>query len=235
MSADQIADLTPKGQRTRALILDSALALFAENGYAATTMRDIAARAGCSLGLAYRYYARKEDLILAFYERCALELEEEVQALPPAPLAKRFEQAMRADLRRVAPYRAAFGALFGVALTPESDVAVLGERVSEIRERVWRIFLAVIEGATDAPKARQAKDLATIFYAAHLGMILFWLQDRTPGQRATEELLVLAREMVGRLRPALRIPLVSRPLARLARVITPMFGPANLSPSLPSP
>src|SRR5438067_13611060 len=80
MSADQIAELTPKGQRTRALILDSALALFAEKGYAATTMRDIAGRAGCSLGLAYRYYARKEDLILAFYERWALELEEEVRA-----------------------------------------------------------------------------------------------------------------------------------------------------------
>ena len=216
---------TPKGEQTRQRILETALALFAARGYQATTLRDIAAEAGCSLGLTYRYLARKEDLVLALYEQLAVQLEEEVRTLPPASLAERVEQAMRADIARIAPFRAAFAALFGVALEPESDVAVLGERVSAIRGRIWRVFQTVVRGATDAPRERQANELATVLYGAHLALVLFWLQDRTPGQRATDELLVLARDLLTRLRPFLRLPFVSRTLSRLANITAPLFGP----------
>ena len=58
-----------KSEQTREHILETALDLFAEKGYAETTMRDIAGAADCSLGLAYRYFARKEEFILALYER----------------------------------------------------------------------------------------------------------------------------------------------------------------------
>ena len=83
-----------KSQQTREHILETALALFADKGYAETTMRDIAAAADCSLGLAYRYFGRKEEFILALYERLTDEFEMEVAALPPLPLARRFAGAM---------------------------------------------------------------------------------------------------------------------------------------------
>jgi len=218
---------TRKGEQTRGAILEAALALIAEQGYAGTTMRKIAARCDCSLGLAYRYFARKEDIVLAFYEQCAQQLEEEVRLLPPAKMAARLERALRADLARIAPYRGAFGALFGAALSPESELAVLGERVANVRDRVWRVFYQVVAGASDAPRDAQARDLATVFYAAHLSLVLFWLQDRSPSQRSTDALIRLGRSWLGRLRPALRLPPVSGSLARLARIIEPMFGPVR--------
>lgn len=218
---------TPKAQRTREHILGTALALFAEKGYDETTMRDIAARADCSLGLAYRYFARKEEFILALYERCALELEEEVARLPPGPLAKRFGQAMEADLRRMGEHRATMGALFAAGLAPDSEVAVLGEGVAGIRGRTWGIFRVVVAGASDAPRRGQVEQITTLFYAAHLLLVLFWLQDRSPGQAKTRELLSFAGEMIGRLRPVLGLPPVARPLARLARIVGPMFGPSE--------
>ena len=220
-----MTERTPKGEQTRQRIFETALTLFAARGYQATTLRDIAAEAGCSLGLAYRYFARKEDLVLALYEQLAAQLEEEVRALPPASLAERVEQAMRADIARIAPFRAAFAALFGVALEPDSDVALLGERVAGIRGRIWRVFHLVVTGATDAPRERQARELATVLYGAHLALVLFWLQDRTPNQRATEELLSLARDLLARLRPLLRLPYLARTLSRLAKIVTPLFGP----------
>ena len=67
--------LTAKGERTREHILNHALRLFIDRGYDETTMRDIAAAADCSLGLTYRYFARKEDLVLALYRRLAEEQE----------------------------------------------------------------------------------------------------------------------------------------------------------------
>ncbi len=215
-----------KSQQTREHILETALALFTANGYAETTMRDIAGAADCSLGLAYRYFARKEEFILALYERLTAEFEAEVAALPPGPLAKRFGSAMETHLRHLGTHRETMGALFAAGLAPDSAVAVLGDGVAEIRGRIWRVFEAVVAGATDAPKRAQREQMATLLYAAHLLFVLFWLQDRSAGQAKTRDLLGFAQEMLGRLRPVLGLPPVAKPLARLAEIVGPMFGPA---------
>jgi len=46
-------------------LLDAALELFVEKGFAATRLDDVAARAGVSKGTLYLYYASKEDLFKA--------------------------------------------------------------------------------------------------------------------------------------------------------------------------
>ena len=219
------SSLTPKARQTREHILETALTLFASQGYQQTTLRDIAARADVSLGLTYRYFGRKEELVIALYERLTAQTEEAVAGLPALPLAGRFGRAIRDCLARLLPHRDALGALFGAGLDPDSEVAVLGEGIGPIRERVWRTYLTVISGANDAPRSRQAPQLATLFYALHLAVVLFWLQDRSPGQRLTYELLDFGQQTLGRLRPALGLPPVARALAKLARILGPMFGP----------
>lgn len=214
-----------KARQTREHILETALTLFAEKGYAETTMRDIAGAADCSLGLAYRYFARKEEFILALYERLTSELEAEVTALPSGPLAKRFGAAMGSHLRRLGTHRETMGALFAAGLAPDSEVAVLGDGAAGVRSRIWRVFEGIVTGATDAPKRRQAEQMTTLLYAAHLLFVLFWLQDRSEEQAKTRELLGFAQEMLARLRPVLGLPLVAKPLARLAEIVGPMFGP----------
>src|SRR5215472_7168678 len=87
--------LTPKAILTRQRILDTALRLFATNGYDGTSMRDIAAAAGCSLGLAYRYFPSKEDMVLELYLWLVGRLEEQVRRLPTASIADRFRFLMR--------------------------------------------------------------------------------------------------------------------------------------------
>ncbi len=83
---------TQKAEQTRQRILDSALKLFATKGYEKTTLRDIAAEAGSSLGLTYRYFARKEELVLSLYRQLARDLETQVGELAPASLADRFHR-----------------------------------------------------------------------------------------------------------------------------------------------
>ncbi len=221
-----VADLTPKARQTREKILETALALFARKGYGETTLRDIAGEAGVSLGLTYRYFARKEELILLLYRQLAQELGEEVAALPPAPIAARFSRAVGSCLDRLTPHREALGALFAVGLAPDSEMAVLGDRAAGVRDVVWHVYRQVVEGATDRPKPRQAEQFATLFYALHLLFVLFWLQDRSPGQQATRELIVFAQETITRLRPTLGLPPVAKSLTRLVRIIGPMFGPS---------
>lgn len=58
------ADRTPN---KRAAILDAAARRFAREGFAATSMRDIAADAGLLAGSIYHHFASKEDLLAAAY------------------------------------------------------------------------------------------------------------------------------------------------------------------------
>ncbi|MBC7808033.1 MAG: TetR/AcrR family transcriptional regulator [Akkermansiaceae bacterium] len=214
-----------KGERTRERILEAALALFARQGFAGATMRDIAAEAGCSLGLAYRYFSRKEDMVLALYDRLAQELSDEADRLPKSKLAERWAAIEIADLERLAPHRDALAALFGAGLSPDAPTQVLGGATAEIRDRVRGVFARVVNGASDAPKREQSAEITTLFYAAHLSLVLFYLQDRTHNQKATRDLIAFGREILALLRPALGLPMVSRYLSRLADIFMPLFGP----------
>ena len=220
---DQQPTLTPKAIQTRQRIQDVAMDLFLTKGYEATTMRDIAAAAECSLGLAYRYFAGKEDLVLAFYHEMSTGMADKIMQLPPTTLADRYYEAMRDEFARLEPYREALGAMFGAAMNPDSRVAVLGEGAADIRDRSYRSFVEMVERAKDSPKSPQAEQIATLLYAAHLGLILFWLYDRTPGQRVTHQLLSFSREILGLTRRMLILPFLRDGLTRLAEIVHPVF------------
>jgi AcrR family transcriptional regulator len=209
--------LTPKARRTRERILEAALALFADRGYEATTMRDVAREVGASVGLAYRYFASKEEFALALYMRLAEESEEWARdGLAGGTVAERFEAAMLAKLDQVSPHRGSLAALLTSALDPNSRLSTLGEGTAAVREKMVGVFLEVVRGASDAPGEKQAMQLGSVLYALHLAIILYWFHDRTPEARATRELVGSARETLRYLRPALRLPPMSRVLSRLA-------------------
>jgi AcrR family transcriptional regulator len=58
-----------KGERTAQRILDAAERLFAEKGYAGTTLRDVAERAGLRIPSLYNHFASKDSLYAAVLER----------------------------------------------------------------------------------------------------------------------------------------------------------------------
>jgi len=58
-------DTLSKGEHTRQAIEDSAYELFLEQGYSATSMRQIANQAGIALGGIYNHYAGKEEIFEA--------------------------------------------------------------------------------------------------------------------------------------------------------------------------
>jgi AcrR family transcriptional regulator len=63
-----------KAERTQAVILDAAESLFAESGYDAVSMRDVADSAGVPLGLINYHFGSKEKLFEAVIARRADEL-----------------------------------------------------------------------------------------------------------------------------------------------------------------
>ena len=58
----------PRADNRLPVVLEAAARLFAQRGYAATSMRDIAQAASMLPGSLYYHFAAKEDLLAAVYE-----------------------------------------------------------------------------------------------------------------------------------------------------------------------
>lgn len=91
----------------RAQLSRAAIELFGAKGYHATTVRDVAARSGCSAGLVYQYFRDKEDLL--FYAIMEI-LDSYLREIPKAiagveSAATRFEAAVRAYARVLDSHR----------------------------------------------------------------------------------------------------------------------------------
>jgi AcrR family transcriptional regulator len=66
-------------QAMRTQLLDAAERLFAQQGYQATSLRQVVELAGTSIGNCYFYFPNKETLLLAVVERTSLELDAAVE------------------------------------------------------------------------------------------------------------------------------------------------------------
>lgn len=214
--------LSSKAVATRAKILEAALDLFAEKGFASTTMREIAERSGCSLGLTYRYFGHKEELVLALYER--LSDETKAEPMPSGGLQSRYIEKITNCIQRLSPHRATLRALFGVGLDPSSEVAVLGARSARVRQDMVEMYAELISQATDAPNPRLVSPLATLLYAGHLLIVFFWIQDKSENQANTLQLAQFAGKVLGSLRPALALPPVGKMIEEAARLLGPLVG-----------
>ena len=96
--------MSDKGQRvrdpegTRTAIIDAAERLFAENGFAATSMRDISNASGVSHPLIHHHFGSKEELYTAVKRRL---VEGYAKQFPRAARAVNRPIGVRAEMRRL--------------------------------------------------------------------------------------------------------------------------------------
>jgi AcrR family transcriptional regulator len=205
---------TARGAETRAALFRTAIDLFARQGYEATTLRQIAARAGASPALLYRYFPGKRAVVLALYDELSLEYAGRTRALPAGRWRERFMVALRTSLAVLAPHRSTLVALVPV-LVGGREESLFAPATAFSRERVQRAFVEAVTGASDAPRGGLAPALGRVLYLVHLALVLWWLLDRSEDQRATAGLVAVAERALPPFALALRVPLVGSLLCEL--------------------
>jgi AcrR family transcriptional regulator len=200
---------TDQGAATRQRLYDVAIGLMATRGYAATTLRDVAKEAGVSAGLLYRYFPNKRAVIIALYEELSADFVRQAAHMPAGRWRDRFSFAVRASLEALGPHRVALRALIPV-LVGDPEEGVFGESVAFSRRRVQGVFETTVAGSNDAPPRALADALGRLLYLAHLAVLLWWLLDKSPKQRATDALLSTTQQILPSVTMALRLPPVRR-------------------------
>ncbi|GIG22314.1 TetR family transcriptional regulator [Cellulomonas chitinilytica] len=195
---------------TRSHIRATALRLFRDRGYAATTMRAIAEEAGVATGNAYYHFASKDHLVQELYLDVNRDHAARVRATLDAggDLTSRLRAVLLASVDAFGDYHA-FGSEFvTVAIRPGSAASPFSPASAEARELSQALYREVVDGATPAVPEALRGELPELLWLAQLGVTLFWVHDGSPGARRTRALVEGAAPLVGRLVRLSRLPVL---------------------------
>lgn len=176
-----------KKLETRDRIVECAVSLFASQGYESTTIEDIGECADVARATVFNYFARKEDLVLAWFERRRADLAESMAEGPEqeSGTPNRLRHALRTIARLFEDDPATGRAMVrawllagGPLLSPDSETSHMfaneirsGQQAGDIRPDV------------DADRA------GVVLFDAYLGVLYRWMSDEE-GRRSFEDELV---------------------------------------------
>jgi AcrR family transcriptional regulator len=208
VSADVAQPRSVKGEQTRELILTTALRLFRENGYDATTMRVIAREAGVSVGNAYYYFASKEHLIQAFYD--ALVRQHREVARPRLDGVRDFAGRLRitvaTHIELMQPYHGFAGGFFKTAADPTSPLSPFSTESTPARQEEVAFFAEVIAGSDAKIPQKLRDDLPELLWLYHMGVVLYWVHDTSSEVARTYELVDRTAPLIVKLIGLARLP-----------------------------
>ncbi|GAA1184034.1 TetR family transcriptional regulator [Ornithinimicrobium humiphilum] len=206
--------MTTKAERTRELLVDTALRLFRERGYEATTMRLVATEAGVSQGSAYYYFDGKDAFVLELYAR--IQEEHRERALPllreGASLADNLRTVLHTGLDTMSPYHSFGATMLHVALSRSSAVSPFSTESGPARAAATDLMRQVLAASRGTRTTTVHPRLAELLWMAYLGVTLHWVTDSSPQQRRTRELADGLAPIISRVVSLSRLP-VGRGLA----------------------
>lgn len=208
---------TPKAEETGRRILDSALELFREKGFDATTMRDIAQKAEVATGAAYYYYPSKDAIVTDFYQRSCEEMQPQIAAaLEHAKGPEdRLRELIGVKLAYFGPNRGVLRSLLRNGADPRHPLSPFSPDTAAIRDIDIAWFGRILTDCGMRIPRDLEPHLPGVLWFFQMGVIFFWVIDDSPKQARTSRLLELSTKSVVFLIRASALPLM-RPLRKTA-------------------
>ena len=166
----QLSAAAPSGEDRSRLILDTAAELLSEGGYAALSIRALAARAGISLGLLYYYFADKHAVFAALMRDHQAAMTELLENQPRTEGVRALLVAMvpatRLQWLRV-------GRVVGVWRVERPDVSAetRDQQLASAREQFDALERALVECAAGEGRAlRSDPEIVPFVWATLMGL-----------------------------------------------------------------
>ncbi len=191
---DQELPLGPRARQTRTAILKAAADAFGANGYASTTMADVAAAAGVSLGTVYQYFRDRADLISVLVRGRVAE------RMNQAEVGWRAQDGVAGLERLLSNFVAAYAEVAPLAAVWE-EVAHVEPALADLRRRLGRQFTDAV--ARELKRAAKAELVRADLHADITARALTAMVDRfcfvtyvfDPPESGPPEPTIAAREL----------------------------------------
>lgn len=177
--------------------LAAAHGLFAERGYAAVTMDEVAAAVGVTKPLLYNYFGNKERLYIACMKRSGDALVKTILETvgDTSSPTDALNEGLRAFFAFLDADRAAWAVLFDETLPRSGEVA---ERVAEYRGRLVELvsesLLAQLPAKRRAAARIEVEALSAALLGAAEALARWWLRTEATSAQEAAELLIATIE-----------------------------------------
>jgi AcrR family transcriptional regulator len=164
----------------RALIAESAVALFAARGYGGTSMGDIAAKAGVTRAVLYDHFASKRALFISVLEEQNAVFLGHVGAriTGEGDARERMRSTMATVFDFARRYPDAWGLLFGNAAHGDPAIDEAARHIARSRSGAVAALLASdAEAAGIDWDGRQAEVIVAMLIAALRGAVAWWREN----------------------------------------------------------
>lgn len=170
----QRSSRAPRSDNRLTAVLDAAARLFAQRGYAATSMRDIAQAASMLPGSLYYHFAAKEDLLAAVYEAGVGDIVEAVRAAVAQETDpwRRLEAACIAHLETV--LKRSDTAQVLIRVLPE-QVPAAAVRLKRLRAHYEAVFRELVDALPLA--AHSDRRSLRLMLLGALNWTRFWYRE----------------------------------------------------------
>ncbi|HXO97138.1 MAG TPA: helix-turn-helix domain-containing protein [Chthoniobacterales bacterium] len=163
-----------RGERRVAGLLEAAAAIFSEVGYEAATMRDIAERAGASIGSLYQFFPNKEVVAQAIKTRYCQELKEVwanlVAVSAKTPTIRLIDQFLNVTIKLSEQHPAIIRLI---------DAPSSANPATDIKESVRRTARGTVSYAEASDVPEQGTSLCRSYAANDQGIVVALLRKRT--------------------------------------------------------
>ncbi|HET6859723.1 MAG TPA: TetR family transcriptional regulator C-terminal domain-containing protein, partial [Streptomyces sp.] len=164
--------------------------------------------------------------VQGFYDRLAAEHEAAVLPVLAAEdeLAARIRGVLLAWLDVADPYHPFAAQFFKNAADPESPLSPFSSESAPAREAAISVQRRVLAGSKTKADPELADALPELMWLMQMGLVLFWVYDRSEGSRRSRRLVERAAPLAARGIAVSRFR-VLRPLVRQVRELLVEFGP----------
>ena len=183
-----------RGEATKRRILEAARDVLVEHGYAGTSTRVVAERAGTQLSLVHYHFGGKQQLLSAVLERQNTELLERQRALydAPGPLSEKWRVAcdfLDEDVR--SGFVRVLWELWAAGLSEPELAARWREAMSGWRELLIEVFAhwaAGLDRAPPLPPRVLGSLAANVFQGIEIELLAGVTDDESPHREALAHL-----------------------------------------------
>ena len=189
LSSDSNAD-------RREQILGAAMICFAKRGFHQASMHDISAEAGISVGLIYRYFENKDDVISAMAERHKKQIHDLLEQASQAPtLLESLEILFTAHCCEKPQIQSAFVVdLYAEASRNPRLVPLMRDILETAMQGVTDLIARAPE-TLNAPHGLTPREIVELIFAVSRGMLMRDIleTERDPEKRRERQLMVVRR------------------------------------------
>ncbi|MDI9913833.1 TetR family transcriptional regulator [Rhodococcus sp. IEGM 1379] len=214
--------MSDRGTETREKLVETALRLFRDEGFQATTMRRIAGEAGVSLGNTYYYFAGKDELVSELY--VVIQRDHRALALPQlrdgGSLEENLKTVLHAGLDVMSPYHGFGSSFLQIALPSTSRSSPFSVESTDAREMAIDLMRQVLTASKQRTPPSLEKQLPTLLWLTYLGVTLHWVTDSSPGQTCTRTLVNGVVPVVAKAIKLARLPVARGLVGDIAKLIT---------------